>query len=58
MPVSREQFQLSPANIWDMDQDEENANLSGIEGLDDHNEDTYLKWDVDILRFNCVNQCI
>ena len=39
MPVSREQFQVSPANIWDMGQDEENANLSGMEGLDDHNED-------------------
>ena len=39
MSVSREQFQVSPANIWDMDQDEENANLSGMEGLDDHNED-------------------
>ena len=24
--------------------------------LDDHNEDTYPKWDVDILRLNCVNQ--
>ena len=56
MPVSRERFQVSPANIWDMDQDEENANLSGMEGLDAHNEDTYPKWDVDILRFNCVNQ--
>ena len=33
-----------------MDQDEENANLSGMEGLDDHNEDTYPKWDVDILH--------
>ena len=39
-----------------MDQDEENSNLSGIEGLGDHTEDTYPKWDVDILRFNCVNQ--
>ena len=39
-----------------MDQDEENANLSRMEGLDDHTEDIYPKWDVDILRFNCVNQ--
>ena len=40
-----------------MDQDEENADLSGVEGVDDHIvEDTYPKWDVDILRFNCVNQ--
>ena len=39
MSVSREQLQVSPANIWDMDQDEENANLSGMEGLGDHNED-------------------
>ena len=31
-----------------MDQDEENANLSGMEGLDDHTEDTYPKWDVGI----------
>ena len=38
------------------DQDEENANWSGMEGLDDHTEDTYPIWDVDILRFNCVNQ--
>ena len=53
MPASREQFQVSPAN---MDQHEENANLSGMEGLDEHNEDTYPKWDVDILSFNCVNQ--
>ena len=56
MPVSREPFQVSPANIWDMHQDEGNAKLSGMKGLDDHNEDTYPKWDVDILRFNCVNQ--
>ena len=56
MPVSREQLQVSPANIWDMDQDDENANLSWMEGLDDHNEDTYPKWDVDILKFNYVNQ--
>ena len=56
MPVSREQFQVSPASMWGMDQDEENANLSGMEGLDDHNADTYPKWDVDILSFNCVNQ--
>ena len=26
-----------------MDQDEENADLSGMEGLDDHTEDTYPK---------------
>ena len=56
MPVSLEQFQVPPANIWDMDQDEENAYISGMEGLDNYNEDTYPKWDVDILRFNCVNQ--
>ena len=56
MPVSHEQLQVSPANIWDMDQDEEKANLSGMEGLDDHNDVTYPKWDVDIRRFNCVNQ--
>ena len=31
-----------------MDQDEENANLSGMEGLGDHTEDTYPKWDVGI----------
>ena len=37
MPVSREPFQVSPANIWDMDQYEENVKLSGMEGLDDHN---------------------
>ena len=43
MPVSREQFQASPANIWDMDQDEQNVNLFGMEGLDDHTEDTYPK---------------
>ena len=56
MSVSSEQFHVSPANIGDMGQDDENANLSGMEGLNDHNEDTYPKWDVDILRFNCVNQ--
>ena len=39
-----------------MYQDEDNANSSGMEGLDDHTDDTYPKWDVDILRFNCVNQ--
>ena len=39
-----------------MDQDEANANLSRMEELDDHTEDTYTKWDVHILRFNCVNQ--
>ena len=43
MPESREQFQVSPANIWYRDQDEENVNLSGMEGLDDHIEDTYPK---------------
>ena len=39
-----------------MDQDEENANLSGMEGLSDYTDDNYSKWDVDILRFTCVNQ--
>ena len=33
-----------------MNQDEENANLTGMEGLDDHTEDTYPKWDVDIFK--------
>ena len=39
-----------------MDQDEENANLSGMKGLDDHTEDTYPTLDVDILRSSCVNK--
>ena len=39
-----------------MDQDENNANLSRMEELDDHTEDNYPNWDVDIHRFNCVNQ--
>ena len=56
MLVSREQFQASLANIWDIDQDEQNVNLFGMEGMDDHNADTYSKWDVGILRFNRVNQ--
>ena len=32
MSMSREQFKVSPAIIWDMDQDEENDNLSGMGG--------------------------
>ena len=44
MPVSRGQFQVSASNIW---KHEENADLSWVEGLDDHIEDTYPKWDVE-----------
>ena len=49
-------FKCQLQTYENMDQDEENADLSGVEGLDDHIEDTYPKWDIDILRFNCVNQ--
>ena len=47
-------FQLQTCE--NMGQDEENVKLSGMEGLDDRTEDTFPKWDVDILRFSCVNQ--
>ena len=49
-------FKCQLQTYKNMDQDEENAKFSGMEGLDDHTEDTYQKLDVDILRFNCVNQ--
>ena len=49
-------FKCQLQTYENMDKDEENAYLSGMEGLDDHAEDTYPKWDVDILSFNCVNQ--
>ena len=52
--VNSFKFQLQAYE--NMDQNEENANSYGMEGLDDHTEDTYPKWDVDILSFNCVNQ--
>ena len=41
-------FKCQLKTYENMDQDEENANLSEMDGLDDHTEDTYPKWDVDI----------
>ena len=49
-------FKCQLQTYKNMDQDEENPNSTGMEELNDNTEDTYSKWDVDILRFNCVNQ--
>ena len=49
-------FKCQLQTYENMNQDVANANLSGMEGLNDHTENTYQKWDVDILRFSCVNQ--
>ena len=49
-------FKCQLQTYENMDQDEVNANLFGMEGLDDYTEYTYPKWYVDILWFNCVNQ--
>ena len=41
-------FKCQLQTYENMDQGEGNANLSGMEGLDNHTEETYPEWDVDI----------
>ena len=43
MPVSHEQFKCQLQTYENMDQDGENASLSGMEGLNDHTDYTYPK---------------